>query len=127
MSAAKRLDYIDPVFARDRLEDWVKAARKTRDLMAAEPDKLPQTRYSSLESKLQAIAMNGYALGHSLDDVREYLRQSVEAYEQVLKLRGTEDPFPVTVYTLNLNLPPDDPNYARQEPGHPPGAKDFIG
>jgi len=125
MGTTKRLDYIDPVFSQGRLDCWAEQLQKTRDLMAAEPDKLIQTRFSCLKGELQAVAMNAYALGHPLDEVRNYLRQAVEAYEQVVRLRGTDDPFPVTVYTLNPNLSPTDPNYARREPGHPPGAKDF--
>jgi hypothetical protein len=121
----KRLDYIDPVFAQGVLDNWTESLRKTRELMAADPGRLVQTRYDFIAGYLEHMALSSYALGHPFEEIRDLLRQSVEAHEEVVRLRGTQDPFPVTVYVLNPNLPPTDPNYARQEPGHPPGTKEF--
>ena len=121
----KRLDYIDVRHAQSVLETWTKSSQQSRDMLTSEPGKLEQRRYSSLHSALEHKALGLYALGHPLEETRELLRQSVQVYEQVLRLRGTEEVFPVLVVTLDTRLSPSDPNYAKQEPAHPPGTKDY--
>jgi hypothetical protein len=45
---------------------------------------------------------------------------------KVFGLRGTEDPFPVTVLTVDPQYPPGDPRAVVDErPLHPPGTKDY--
>jgi hypothetical protein len=66
-----------------------------------------------------------YALGHPLPNVRDLLRQSIEAHERVFELRGTDPAFPVTVATIDPSLAPTDPYHVRVESAHPPQAKDY--
>jgi hypothetical protein len=121
-----RLSYIDVELAKQALYLNQELIEKTVRLIKAEPNRLAQTRYNSLAQKLEAVGLFSYALGHPLDKVRESFAQSAQANLQVFELRGTEPPIPVTMITLDGNMPPSGPDNAVEDNTYrPPASIDY--
>jgi hypothetical protein len=120
-----RLDYID-VEAREELLRSRQASVPARLAeIRAEPEKLPQTRYSLLASTYRYIALYLYALGYPLQDVREALTHAAQAWLKVFELRGQEEAFPAYVLTYDPTKEPTDPGSHQIAPLHPPGTMDY--
>lgn len=80
----------------------------------------PQTSYSLVVTDYLHNAFNRYALGEPLEDVHAYLVKAATYMGRVFELRGTQPPFPVTVFTTD-----SFGNVVDSHPLHPKGAVDF--
>jgi hypothetical protein len=117
-----RVKNLDVTFVSGRLNHRLRFKEETLQMMRQEPDKLVQTRMSSLEDDCTLIGLDQYALGFPLDQVRQAFAEAAAAWLKVFELRGTEDAFPVVVMTVDPTKPEDDPAF---RPLHPPGTKDY--
>jgi len=73
-----------------------------------------------------AIALYYYGLGYPPDVVRNAFSEAASARLKVFELRGTEDPFSVSILTVDPTKSEDDPAFVvadRQR--YAPGAKDY--
>jgi hypothetical protein len=93
--------------------------------IAEDPDKLRQTRESSLAADVSMLAAYHYALNAPWGQVVDELREAAEAELRVFELRGTESPFPATVVTLDIDSAPNAQEVISREPLHSPGSKDY--
>lgn len=107
-----RLDYLDSEMAALALSCAEEYLPKLLDMIATEPSKLAQTRYSSLSGNYESIAFFSYALGFPLEKVKAAFSQAAHAHLRVFELRGTEPVFPA------LHL--------RYDPAHTPGTPGAI-
>jgi hypothetical protein len=120
-----RLNYIDLDLTKRVVGTVTGLAEEIKRSIAKDPRKLRQTRESSLSADVTMLAAYHYALGEPLEGVADELREAAEAKLKVFELRGTEDPFPVTLVTLDIDSPPEAPEVISREPLHPPGSKDY--
>src|SRR5438477_4554050 len=86
-----RLDYIDVDMRRLALDNYQSGLPETLERIRAEPEKLPQTRYSCLASEYETIALLQYALGYPLKEVRDAFAEAARALLKVFELRGQEE------------------------------------
>lgn len=123
---APRLEHIDRLHAATVLHNFEAQRERTSTLMKSEPGRLSQTRYLCLADEHMEIGLFRYGLGHPFEEIREAFRQAAQAYMKVFELRGTEEPFDVTLVTYDPKLPPDDPaSILAMRALHPPGSKDY--
>lgn len=94
-------------------------------LMEDDPGQLEQTRLGFLSDDYCRLGLIRYALGEGYESVREEFRRAAEAWLRIMELRGTEDPFPVTIITIDITKSPDDPTCSTSRDRYPPGTKDF--
>lgn len=120
-----RLDYIDVEKRQRVLDTYRSMCQETLAKICAEPEKLPQTRHSSLASEYGGVAFLSYALGYPLEDVRSALADHARTLAKVFELRGHEDAFPAYVLTYDPAKQPSDPDSHTLAPMHPPGTKDY--
>ena len=121
-----RVKNLDITFVSGRLNHRLRSKAKILQELREEPDKLLQTRMSSLEGDCTLIGLDQYALGFPLDQVRQTFAEAAAALLKVFELRRTSDAFPVVVMTLDPTKPEDDPaSVIDERPLHPPGTKDY--
>jgi len=120
-----RHDYIDIATTERVLQNGMKHRDDLKGLMAAEPATLLQTRFNSLGSECEQIALLLYALGHPIERVREMYRDAVIAYEEVVRLRGTEPVFPVAEVSHNPAFSSADPRGVKIKSLNAPDEKDY--
>jgi hypothetical protein len=99
--------------------------RQSLEKIRTEPDKLPQTRHSSLAMEYRFAGFELYALGHPLEEVRDAFASAALAGLMVAQLR-CEEPLHTVTVTLDPRYPPSDPRHAVEEPMHPGEAKDYT-
>lgn len=90
-------------------------------ILADEPGRLEQSRYASLHSQYLAKAEYQYALGYCLSDVSDSVRKALETWDEILKRRGSDDPF-----VLKVQHNPGAPRQAMEKsPLHPLTQRDY--
>jgi hypothetical protein len=107
-----RLDWIDSHVAHVVLNNAENHIAKLLQMITAEPERLAQTRHSSLASDYLSIAWYSYALGHPIIQVYVAFSRAAHAYLKVFHLRGKEPAFPAFKF--------------KYDPTHPPGSPDNI-
>ncbi len=121
-----RLESVDAALTARLLADHRQHALKLTEMIRADAGSLLQSRYSSLSSDYEVIALFSYALGLPLSDVREAFSQAAQSFQRVLELRGTTEAFPVVVLKYDASRSPDD-RQACAEPVslHGEGTQDY--
>jgi hypothetical protein len=67
-----------------------------------------------------------YALGWPIEQVRHSFSEATSAHLRLFELRGTEEPFPVTLLRIDPSKPVLHPERVTEDRGlHDPGSKDF--
>jgi hypothetical protein len=115
-----RLDYIDLDLTKRVLAGREEFIEKFEENERLGRHYAPQTSYSLVVADYLDNAFNKYALGEPLEDVRAYLVKAATYMGRVFELRGTQPPFPVTVFTTDAFGKVVD-----KRPLHPEGAVDF--
>lgn len=121
-----RLD-LDPKILQALAFDVPDVVGKIRDLIGLirrEPDRLVQTRHSSLAQKYRMAAVSLYAIGYPIADVRKALAGLALAGLRTVELRGTEEPFLKAEVILDPTRPPGDPQQAVVRPALSPDERD---
>src|SRR5260370_32640555 len=112
-----RVKNLDVSFVSGRLKNRLRSKAEILQELREEPDKLLQTRMTSLESDCILIGLDQYALDFPLDQVRQTFAEAAVAWLKVFELRGTEEAFPVVVMTVDPTKPEEDATF---RPLHPP-------
>jgi hypothetical protein len=82
--------------------------------------------HSSLASSFLYAATTRYALGYPFSDIRTNLGMSAHHALESAKLRGTGEPFPVLLVTIDGRYEPNDPRATiSKDWKDPPGTKDY--
>jgi len=121
-----RIEDLDVPFISDRLEDRIKAKAEAEQSIREEPNKFLQTKINQVFMDCEDIGFYEFGLGYPAKKVRQAFAEAAAACLKVFELRGTEEPFPVVVLTVDPTKSERDPAFVTGERSlHPPGARDF--